>query len=79
VQSVYRGLHKETGGKICFCNLEVTTGGKSSEPSPLGSLSLVLHTSGLARNLLKRVLMRFIIFRRPGKPCLVKYFKWLLK
>jgi len=23
--------------------------------------------------------MRFITFRSPGKPCLVKYFKWLLK
>ena len=23
--------------------------------------------------------MRIIIFRSPGKPCLVKYFKWLLK
>jgi len=45
VQSVYRCLHKETGGKICFCSLEVTTGGKSSEPSPVGSLALVLHTS----------------------------------
>jgi len=23
--------------------------------------------------------MRFIIFRNPGKPCLIKYFKWLLQ
>ena len=23
--------------------------------------------------------MRFITFGSPGKPCLVKYFKWLLK
>ena len=32
------------------------------------------HTRVLTRNL-----MRFMIFGSPGKPCLVKCFKWLLK